>query len=56
MCLNETCSKFRISRLLSDKFPIQNGLKKEIFCRHCFSILFQKVPLGKSKNLKSVCN
>jgi hypothetical protein len=28
MCLNETYSKFRIGKLLSDKFPIQNGLKQ----------------------------
>jgi hypothetical protein len=28
MHLNETYSKFRIGKLLSDKFPIQNGLKK----------------------------
>jgi hypothetical protein len=28
MCLNETCSKVRIGKLLSDKFPIQNGLKE----------------------------
>jgi hypothetical protein len=28
MCLNETCSKVRIGELLSDKFPIQNGLKQ----------------------------
>jgi purine nucleoside phosphorylase len=27
MCLNETYSKVRIGKLLSDKFPIQNGLK-----------------------------
>jgi hypothetical protein len=27
-CLNETCSKVRIGRLLSDKFPIRNGLKQ----------------------------
>jgi hypothetical protein len=27
MCLNETYSKVPVSRLLSDKFPIQNGLK-----------------------------
>jgi hypothetical protein len=27
MCLNETCSKVCIDKLLSDKFPIQNGLK-----------------------------
>jgi hypothetical protein len=28
MCLNETYSKVRIGNLLSDKFPIQNGLKQ----------------------------
>jgi hypothetical protein len=29
MCLNETYSKVHTGKLLSDKFPIQNGLKKE---------------------------
>jgi hypothetical protein len=28
MCLNETYSKIRVGKLLSDKFPIQNGLKQ----------------------------
>jgi hypothetical protein len=28
MCLNETCSKIRAGKLLSNKFPIQNGLKQ----------------------------
>jgi CMP-N-acetylneuraminic acid synthetase len=28
MCLNETYSKVRIGRHLSDSFPIQNGLKQ----------------------------
>jgi sorting nexin-29 len=28
MCLNETCSKVRRGKLLSHKFPIQNGLKQ----------------------------
>jgi hypothetical protein len=28
MCLNETCSKFHVGILLSDTFPIQNGLKQ----------------------------
>jgi hypothetical protein len=28
MCLNETYSKLRVGKLLSDKFPIQNGLKQ----------------------------
>jgi hypothetical protein len=28
MCLNETYSKIHIGKLLSNKFPIQNGLKQ----------------------------
>jgi hypothetical protein len=28
MCLNNTCSKVRIGKYLSDEFPIQNGLKQ----------------------------
>jgi hypothetical protein len=28
MCLSETYSKVRVGKLLSDKFPIQNGLKQ----------------------------
>jgi hypothetical protein len=28
MCSNETYSKIRVHKLLSDKFPIQNGLKQ----------------------------
>jgi hypothetical protein len=28
MCLNETYSKVRIGKVLSEKFPIQNGLKQ----------------------------
>jgi hypothetical protein len=28
MCLNETYSKTRVGNLLSDEFPIQNGLKE----------------------------
>jgi hypothetical protein len=28
MCLNETCSRFRVDKHLSDVFPISNGLKQ----------------------------
>jgi len=28
LCLNETYSKVHVDKLLSDKFPIQNGLKQ----------------------------
>jgi hypothetical protein len=30
MRLNETYSKVRVAEILSDKFPIQNGLKQGI--------------------------
>jgi hypothetical protein len=39
MCLNETYSKLCVGKLLSDKFPIQNGLKQGDNYHHCFSIL-----------------
>jgi hypothetical protein len=29
MCLNETCSRIRIGKHLSDMFPIKNGWKQE---------------------------
>jgi hypothetical protein len=29
MCLNETYRQVRVGKLLSDKFPIQNGLKQD---------------------------
>jgi hypothetical protein len=28
MCLNETCSRVRVGKQLSDRFPIKNGLKQ----------------------------
>jgi hypothetical protein len=36
MCLNETYSRVRVGKHLSDTFPIKNGLKKEMLYRHCF--------------------
>jgi hypothetical protein len=41
MCLNETCSKVRISKNLSDVFPIQNGPEKG----HVFSLFLFKFAL-----------
>jgi len=37
MCLNETYSRVRVGKHLSDIFPIKNGLNKEMIYRHCFS-------------------
>jgi hypothetical protein len=48
MCLNETYSRVCVGKLLSDKFPIQNGLKKRcslvIALQFCFSICRQESP------------
>jgi hypothetical protein len=39
MCLNEPYSKVHISKHLSVKFRLQNGLKQEDALLHCFSSL-----------------
>jgi phage tail sheath gpL-like len=49
MCLNETYSKVRIGKHLSDSFPIQNSPNKEILCHHCFSTL-QENQVGLKLN------
>jgi hypothetical protein len=48
-CLNETYSKVRISKNLSDAFPIQSGLKQGDFYSHCFRRCYQ-VSKKKSKD------
>jgi len=37
MCLNETYSRVRVDKYLSDVFPIKNILKQGDIFRHCFS-------------------
>jgi hypothetical protein len=39
MCLNETYNRVPIGKFQSDKFPIQNGLKKRDLYHHCVSTL-----------------
>jgi hypothetical protein len=46
MCLNETDSRVRLGKHLSDMFRIKNGLNKEMPCRHCLLILLCDKPLG----------
>jgi hypothetical protein len=46
ICLNETYSTVRIGKNLSDKFTVQNGLKKEMLYYHCFSTLLWNMPSG----------
>jgi hypothetical protein len=42
MCLNETYSRVRIGKNLSEKFTVQNGLKQG----NCFSTLFGDMQSG----------
>jgi hypothetical protein len=41
MCLNKPYSKVCIDKHLSDSFPIQNGLNKELIYHHCFQPCFR---------------
>jgi hypothetical protein len=43
MCLNETYSKVRIGKHLSDNFPIQNGLKQGDACNFALEYAIRKV-------------
>jgi hypothetical protein len=52
MCLNEAYSKVRIDKNLSDKFTIENGLKKEMLYHHCFSTLLWNMPSVGSKRTR----
>jgi hypothetical protein len=56
MCLNETYDKLIKGKVLSDKFPIQNGLKQgDALSRSLFNYA-SEYPSGKSKKMKSVRN
>jgi hypothetical protein len=41
MCLNETYSRVCVSKNLSDKFPIQNGLKQEVLSPLLFNFALE---------------
>jgi hypothetical protein len=42
MCVNETCSRVRVGKHLSDRFSLKNGLKH----RYASSPLLQNMPLA----------
>jgi hypothetical protein len=52
MCLNETCSKIRVSKHLFNTFPTQNGLKQDELSPLLFNFALE-LPSGKSKKMKS---
>jgi hypothetical protein len=54
MCLNETYSKVRVGKLLSDKFHTHNGLKQEDNLLPLLSILLYNNSSGMSTKIKSV--
>jgi hypothetical protein len=52
ICLNETYSKVRIGKYVSDPFVVQNGLKQGMFYSQWSSPVLQNMPLGKYKKIK----
>jgi hypothetical protein len=55
MCLNEPYSKVRIGKLLSDKFPVQSGLKQgDALSPLLFSFALE-YAIRKVQKMKSVC-
>jgi hypothetical protein len=56
MCLNETYSKVRIGKLLSDTFPIQNRLKQGDALLPLLFNFALDYAIRKSKKMKMVWN
>jgi hypothetical protein len=55
-CLNETCSEVCVDKLLSDKFPIQNGLTQgDALLPLPFNFALE-YAIRKVKKIKSVWN
>jgi hypothetical protein len=52
MCLNETYSRVRIGKNLSDKFAIENDLKQGDALSPCFSTLLWNMPSGGFKRTR----
>jgi hypothetical protein len=56
MCLNEANSKVRVGKLLSDKFPIQNGLKQGNALSTFLFNFALKYAVRKVQEMQSVWN
>jgi hypothetical protein len=52
MCLNETYSRVRIGKNLSDKFTVQNGLKQGDALSPLLSTLLWNMPSGGYKRMR----
>jgi len=50
MCVNETYSRFRVGKHLSDKLPFKNGLKQGGTLSPSLFNLLSSMPLGGSTN------
>jgi hypothetical protein len=56
MCLNETYTKVFVGKLLSHKFPIQNGLKQGDALLPLIFNFASEYAIGKSNKIKLVWN
>jgi hypothetical protein len=50
VCLNETYSKVCVGKLLSDKFPIQNGLKQDVLLPLLFNFALENAVRNVQEN------
>jgi hypothetical protein len=58
LCMNETNNRFRVGRKSSDRFPVRNGVKQDVY-RYCFStftysVLLRGVQLNQDGFIKMV--
>jgi hypothetical protein len=56
MCLNETYSKVRVGKILSDKFPLQNGMKQGDALSPLLFKFTLEYAIKKPKKIESVWN
>jgi hypothetical protein len=50
MCLNETCSKVRIGKYLSDEFSIQNSQKQDVLWPLLFNFSLEHAIRNVQRN------
>jgi len=55
MCLNETYSEVLVCKLLSDMFPIKNGLKQGYSPLSLILCLLYNMPSGGFRHTRKAC-